>query len=246
VAEHATRGITISTIGVGMDGYNDTLMEQLADKGNGNYAYVDTLQEAKRVFVEHLTATLQVIAKDVKIQVEFDDTVVTRYRLLGYENRGLTKREFDDDSKDAGDIGAGHTVTALYEIKIADEEADSLGTLRVRYKKARGGQSQLMERPLPMSLVRDNYGQAAPPTRLSMVAAAYAEKLRGSYWVRNLTWQQIESMHAQIDTSLKEDPAVAELGRLIATAARLDSRSDRFESAAPLARMDFDRVPVLR
>ncbi|MEM6990977.1 MAG: von Willebrand factor type A domain-containing protein [Myxococcota bacterium] len=246
VAEHAARGITISSIGVGMGGYNDTLMEKLADKGNGNYAYVDDLDEAKRVFVEHLTGTLQVIAKDVKIQVQFDDKVVTRYRLLGYENRGLTKRDFDDDTKDAGDIGAGHTVTALYEVKIADDEADGLGTLRVRYKKPRGTQSELIERPLPTSLVRRSYDEAAPPTRLSMVAAAYAEKLRDSYWVRNLSWQQVQGMYDQIDASLKTDPAVAELGRLIGVAAKLDSRPDRFESAAPLARMDFDKVPVLR
>ena len=250
VAEHAGRGITISSIGVGMGGYNDALMEKLADKGNGNYAYVDGLSEARRVFVDHLTGTLQVIAKDVKVQVEFDEEIVSRYRLLGYENRGLTARDFDDDTKDAGEIGAGHTVTALYEVKIDDEgddgEAPSLGTLRVRYKKPRGTQSELIERPLPGTLVRSAYTEAAPPTRLSMVAAAYAEKLRGSYWVRNLTWQEIEGMYDQIDPELRGTPEVAELGRLIKTAAKLDDRGDAFEAAAPLARMDFDRVPVLR
>ena len=250
VAEHADRGITISSIGVGMGGYNDALMEKLADKGNGNYAYVDGLDEARRVFVDHLTGTLQVVAKDVKVQVEFDEEVVSRYRLLGYENRGLSERDFDDDTKDAGEIGAGHTVTALYEVKIdeggEDTEIPSLGTLRVRYKKPRGTQSELVERPLPGSLVRAGYDEAAPPTRLSMVAAAYAEKLRGSYWVRNLTWQEIEGMYDQIDASLKATPEVAELGRLIKTAAKLDDRGDAFEGAAPLARMDFDRVPVLR
>lgn len=246
VAKQAERGVTISTIGVGMGGYNDTLMEKLADKGNGNYAYVDDLQEAQRVFVDHLTGTLQVIAKDVKLQVEFDDAVVSRYRLLGYENRGLSERDFDDDTKDAGELGAGHTVTALYEIKVTDDEAESLGVLRVRYKKPRGTQSELVERPLPTSLLRASYEQAAPPTRLSMVAAAYAEKLRDSYWVRNLSWQQVESMYAQIDASLMTDPAVAELGRLIATASKLDQRKDRFEGDAPVVAMDFDRVPVLR
>jgi len=246
VSQHAERGITISTIGVGMAGFNDVLMERLADKGDGNYAYVDTLDEAQRVFVDNLAGTLQVIAKDVKIQIAFDEKVVSRYRLLGYENRSLTKRDFADDTKDAGELGAGHTVTALYEVKITDPEADALGALRVRYKKPRGSASQLLERPLPITLVRGSYSEAAPPTQLSMVAAAYAEKLRGSYWVRNLTWQQVQGMHRQIDPALRSEPQVAELGRLIAAAAKLDKRADAFESGAPVAHMDFDRVPVLR
>ena len=246
VAQHADRGITISTIGVGMGNYNDTMMEKLANKGNGNYAYVDGLEEAKRVFVEHLTGTLQVIAKDVKLQLEFDKDVVARYRLLGYENRSLTARDFSDDSKDAGEIGAGHTVTALYEIKFKDPEADKFGTLRIRYKRPRGTKSALLEKPLPGTLIRDSYAEAAPPTRLSMVAAAYAEKLRGSYWVRNLTWDEIQEMYDGIPLELRETQEVAELGKLIGKAAALDARSDKFEQDLPLAKMDFDRVPVLK
>ena len=246
VAQHAARGITISTVGVGMGSYNDTMMEKLADKGNGNYAYIDDLEEARRVFVEHLTGTLQVIAKDVKLQVEFDPAVVARYRLLGYENRGLATEDFHDDTKDAGELGAGHTVTALYEIRLKDPEADNFGTLRVRYKKPRGGASELMERPLPTSLIRRTYAEAAPPTRLSMVAAAYAEKLRGSYWVRNLGWDEVREMYDGIPLELRSEAEVAELGRLIDTAAKLDKRGDKFETQLPVAKMDFDRVPVLR
>jgi Ca-activated chloride channel family protein len=246
VAEHAKRGVTISTVGVGMGSYNDTMMEKLADKGNGNYAYIDDLEEARRVFVEHLTGTLQVVAKDVKLQIEFDPAVVARYRLLGYENRGLAKEDFHDDAKDAGELGAGHTVTALYEIKLSDPEAENLGTLRVRYKKPRGGASELIERPLPTSLIRRTYAEAAPPTRLSMVAAAYAEKLRGSYWVRNLGWDEVREMYDGIPLELRAEPEVAELGRLIDTASGLDKRGDKFETQLPVAKMDFDRVPVLR
>ncbi len=246
VAEHAGRGITITTIGVGMGDYNDTLMEQLADKGNGNYAYVDDRAEARRVFVDHLTGTLAVIAKDVKLQLEFDPGAVERYRLLGYENRGLTASEFDDDRKDAGELGAGHTVTALYEIKLRPGEHQQLGTLRVRYKTPRATASSKLERKLPFELVRASWEQAAAPTRLSVVAAAYAEKLRGSYWVRNLAWSEVQRMYDQIDAELRGQAEVRELGRLIDRAAELDQRSDRFESDMPLAKMDFDRVPVLR
>ena len=246
VAEHAERGITLTTVGVGMGDYNDTLMERLADQGNGNYAYVDDATEARRVFVDHLTGTLQVIAKDVKLQLQLDPKAVARYRLLGYENRGLSRSDFDDDRKDAGELGAGHTVTALYEIRLQPGEHEQLGTLRVRYKTPRASSSTKIERKLPGTLVRATWGDAAPPTQLSVVAAAYAEKLRGSYWVRNLTWSQVQSLYDEIDAELEAQPEVRELGRLIDTAARLDQRGDKFEADLPVARMDFDRVPVLR
>ncbi|MCA9649895.1 MAG: VWA domain-containing protein [Myxococcales bacterium] len=246
VEQHAAEGITITTIGVGMGSYNDTLMEQLADKGNGNYSYVDDLGEARRVFVDHLTGTLQVIAKDVKLQIELDPAAVARYRLLGYENRGLSREDFDDDRKDAGELGAGHTVTALYEIKLQPGEHATLGTLRVRYKAPRSESSQLLERPLPASLVRSAWEEAAPPTQLSVVAAAYAEKLRGSYWVRNLGWSEVQRLYDGIDQGLRDEAEVRELGRLIDRAAGLDHRVDKFEAELPVARMDFDRVPVLQ
>jgi Ca-activated chloride channel family protein len=246
VGEAAARGITLTTIGVGMGDYNDTLMEQLANKGNGNYAYVDDRAEARRVFVDHLTGTLQVIAKDVKLQVELDPAAVTRYRLIGYENRELQRSELDDDRKDAGELGAGHTVTALYEIKLVPGEHARLGRLRVRYKNPRSETSTEIERDLPMTLVRSAWSDAAPPTQLSVVAAAYAEKLRGSYWVRNLAWADVQRLYADIDAELRADPDVAELGRLIDRAAALDRRGDRFERDLPLAKMDFDQVPVLR
>jgi Ca-activated chloride channel homolog len=246
VGEEAARGITLTTIGVGMGDYNDTLMEQLANKGNGNYAYVDDRAEARRVFVDHLTGTLQVIAKDVKLQVELDPDAVARYRLLGYENRRLGRSEFDDDRKDAGELGAGHTVTALYEVKLVPGEHARLGRLRVRYKTPRSETSTEIERDLPMSLVRSAWSDAAPPTQLSVVVAAYAEKLRGSYWVRNLAWSEIQRLYAEIDEDLRADPDVRELGRLIDRASGLDRRGDKFERDLPLAKMDFDTVPVLR
>jgi Ca-activated chloride channel homolog len=246
VSEQAARGITLTTIGVGMGDYNDTLMEQLANKGNGSYAYVDDRAEARRVFVDHLTGTLQVIAKDVKIRVELDPTAVARYRLLGYENRGLARSDFDDDRKDAGELGAGHSVTALYEIKLLPGEHARLGRLRVRYKTPRSESSTELERDLPMELVRASWRDAAPPTQLSVVAAAYAEKLRGSYWVRNLAWADVQRLYAEIDVALRADPDVRELGRLIDRAASLDRRGDKFERDLPLEQMDFDTVPVLR
>ncbi|HYH97030.1 vWA domain-containing protein, partial [Hyalangium sp.] len=117
IKEYARRGVRLTTVGFGMGNYNDVLMERLAQVGDGQYAYVDQLPQARRLFVEQLTGTLQLIARDVKVQLEFDKAVVSRYRLIGFENRLLNKEDFANDKVDAGDIGAAHTVTALYEVK---------------------------------------------------------------------------------------------------------------------------------
>ncbi len=259
VREQAARGITISTVGFGMDNYNDVLMERLAQIGDGNYHYVDHLGAARKIFVENLTATLQVIARDVKIQVEFNPAAVSRYRLLGYENRHLEREDFADDLKDAGEVGAGHAVTALYEIKLTPGDAD-LGMLRVRYKQpspqrganetssrrganeTSGGASTLIEEALPRSIVRASLAQASPPARLSLVAASLAEKLRGSYWARNLGYDEILALHDGLD-AFGDREEIRELRSLIVQARRLDRRSDKYALTGATGNMDFDRVP---
>ncbi|WP_199749625.1 von Willebrand factor type A domain-containing protein [Corallococcus sp. AB038B] len=246
VKEQAAAGITLSTVGFGMGNYNDVLMERLAQVGEGNYSYVDKLEEARRIFVQNLTGTLQVVAKDVKLQVEFDRKTVSRYRLIGYENRLLTKQQFNDDRVDAGEVGAGHAVTALYEVKLRDPAQTNFGTLRIRYKAPEGGSSRLIEKAMPMTLLRPAYEKAASPTRLSYVAAAFAEKLRGSYWARPLTYDALVSLWEELGTPLKSRTDVVELGNLIRLAKKLDRREDRFESFAPVRTMDADRVPTIK
>ena len=139
IAREAGRGIEMTAIGVGMGNFNDVLLEQLADKGDGNYFYVDDPAEARRVFVDNLTGTLQTIAKDAKIQVEFDPDNVRRYRLLGYENRDVADRDFRNDAVDAGEVGAGHEVTALFEAKLEKDAGGDLATVRIRYQDAESG-----------------------------------------------------------------------------------------------------------
>jgi Ca-activated chloride channel family protein len=246
VKGRASEGVTLSTIGFGMGNYNDVLMERLADMGDGHYAYVDKLEAARRVFVENLTGTLQVVAKDVKLQLEFNPAVVERYRLLGFENRLLDKRDFANDRVDAGELGAGHAVTALYEVKLkATADAASFATFRARYKQPTGGASDLLERALPTSVVRHERSAATPPARLSLVAAGFAEKLRGSYWARTLTWDALLAQASELPASLASRPDVVELVKLIRAAKALDHRPDRFEARAPVATMDFDRLPVI-
>lgn len=136
IEQKREKGIALTTLGFGKGNYNDYLMEQLADAGNGNYAYIDTINEARKVLVDELSATMQIIAKDVKVQVEFNPKLVAEYRLIGYENRILDEEDFNNDKVDAGDIGAGHTVTALYEVTLVDSKDKYNDDLRYQLPNA--------------------------------------------------------------------------------------------------------------
>ena len=190
-AQQRKSGVSLTTLGFGVENYNEHLMEQLADAGDGNYAYIDTLREARKVLVDQLSSTLEVVARDVKLQVEFNPARVSEYRLLGYENRALKREDFSNDKVDAGEIGAGHTVTALYEIvptgakgwleplryaaePKAQGKTDELAMLRVRYKPAAGGASQLIERP-----IHNESSQTSDDLRFSAAVAAFAQQLKG-------------------------------------------------------------------
>jgi len=185
----------------------------------------------------------------VKIQVDFDPSVVKRYRLIGYENRALKTRDFDDDRVDAGEIGAGHSVTAIYEIRLADnsDKSKPLGKVRLRFKQPSGGKSALLEKSLRADVVRSSMASLSSPTKLSLAVAQFGEKLRGSYWARNVSYADILENIGTLDASLRQRENVIELARLVKKAKDLDSRGDKFEGKhGPIARMDFDRVPVLR
>lgn len=179
VQDYARKGITLQTVGFGMGDYNDTLMEQLADKGDGRYAYVDSFTEARRLFAEELVGTVQTIARDAKVQVDFDPARVERYRLIGYENRDVKDSDFRNDSVDAGEIGAGHSVTALYEVKLRSGEG-SFGEVRLRYTDA--ALNKVVEQAAPLKL-----GAALTAnTKFLAAVAEYAEIMRGSYWAKDV------------------------------------------------------------
>jgi Ca-activated chloride channel family protein len=144
IVEKRKSGIHLSVLGVGDDNYNDAALETLADKGNGNYAYLDSIKEAEKVFKEELTGTLVTIAKDVKVQLAFDPALVESYRQIGYENRALRNEDFDDDAKDAGELGAGHSVTALYEITPVSDARGTIATVKLRYKEPKEEASKLL------------------------------------------------------------------------------------------------------
>jgi len=175
---HVKEGVTLSAIGFGMGNYRDDLMEKLADKGNGNCFYIDSYKEAKKVFEQQLTGTLEVIAKDVKVQVEFDPKVVRRYRLVGYENRDIADKDFRDDKVDAGEIGAGHSVTALYEVEVTDAKAP-LGTVRIRAKTPTGTEAAEQAFPFEPRQMRASLEAASSDFRFALAVAATADVLRG-------------------------------------------------------------------
>ncbi|HEY7216447.1 MAG TPA: von Willebrand factor type A domain-containing protein, partial [Thermoanaerobaculia bacterium] len=182
IEREARRGIELSTLGFGMGNYNDNLMEQLADHGDGRYAYIDTLDEARRVLVEELTGTLQTIAKDAKAQVVFNPQAVARYRLIGYENRDIADERFRDDRVDAGEIGAGHSVTVLYEVELrpgAPRDA-LLAELHLRYRAPEIGNQTETIRKLYVSELAPSWEKASPGFRLAASVAQLAEILRQS------------------------------------------------------------------
>ena len=177
-------GVTLTTVGFGMGNYNDILMEELANNGNGSYAYVDTLSEAKRIFVENLTGTLQVIAKDAKIQVEFNPETVSRFRLLGYENRRLAHEDFRNDAVDAGEVGAGHSVTALYEIKLHENADGKLATVSIRHEDPDTGHVTEVNQSIATDALKGSFEESTPTFQLAASVAEFAEILRGSFWAQ--------------------------------------------------------------
>ncbi|MBL3656878.1 vWA domain-containing protein [Fulvivirga sediminis] len=211
IEEKRDDGIFLTALGFGMGNYKDSKMETLADKGNGNYAYIDNILEAKKVLVSEFGGTLFTIAKDVKIQVEFNPAKVKAYRLIGYENRLLNDEDFNDDKKDAGELGAGHTVTALYEIipfgvdskfspiddlkyqkiEISQEAegSDELLTVKLRYKDSRGSESKLIEKPLKDTSIK--WADTSENFRWSAAIASFGMLLRQSEYVDDMNYQDV-------------------------------------------------------
>ena len=193
IKRDASAGIELVSVGVGMGNYNDALLERLADQGDGFYAYINDQQEARRLFTEDLTGTLQTVALDAKAQVEFNAATVAAYRLLGYENRAIDDRDFTNDSVSAGAIGAGHTVTALYALQLREDASpqDRLATVRVRWTDPDRGDPDEVSRTVRGSDLARSFRATDPFFRFDAVVAATAETLRGSPWSADLRLRDI-------------------------------------------------------
>ncbi|MDN3379975.1 MULTISPECIES: VWA domain-containing protein [unclassified Pseudoalteromonas] len=205
VAAKRKTGVALTTLGFGQGNYNDGLMEQLANISNGQHAYIDNINEARKVLVDELSSSMQIIAKDVKIQVEFNPQQVAEYRLIGYQNRMLASEDFNNDKVDAAELGAGHTVTALYEITLANSEhkqidelryqsnqdkkplaSNELAFVKVRYKQPDTEQSELLTQAISSDKIQP-LSQASSDFKFAAAVAGFAQLLKGAKYTRD--WQ---------------------------------------------------------
>ena len=211
ISRKRSSGVFLSVLGFGMDNYNDDLMQHLAQNGNGNAAYIDSISEARKVFVEQVTSTLVPIAKDVKIQVEFNPATVSEYRLIGYETRMLEREDFRNDKVDAGEVGAGHTVTAIYELTLANTDAghippsryqsteselsssfdDEFAFLKIRYKLPDAHSSTLVTQPVTVANYFDTVNTAPRDVRFATAVAAFGERLRGGRYTGDYGYKEV-------------------------------------------------------
>jgi Ca-activated chloride channel family protein len=219
VRQQAREGITLTTVGFGMGNYNDVLMEQLADDGDGQYFYVDTHDEARRIFVDRLTGTLVSIAADARIQVEFNPEAVAYYRLMGYENRDIADEQFRDDTVDAGEAGAGHSVTALYEIVPAEQAGQGgVATVYLRWLDPDTGEPTEINESLGADEVLPSFEEASPRFQLDVVVAGFADLLGEGGWAQNITWSDLHAQAERVAEYLPEDADSQALADLIAQA----------------------------
>lgn len=216
IEEKRESGVFLSVLGFGTGNYKDNRLEALADYGNGNYSYIDSEKEAKKVLVDEMSGTLFTVAKDVKFQLEFNPANVKGYRLIGYENRVMAAEDFNDDTKDAGEIGAGHSVTVLYEIVPADSKmelgeselkyasdsegvmGDELLTVNIRYKEPEGSESKLLTYPVNKSLYSD---KMSADMNFASCVAEFGMLLRNSIYIGDVTYKDVSAQLSKYDYS---------------------------------------------
>jgi Ca-activated chloride channel family protein len=250
VAHYRQKGITLSVFGFGTDNLNDALMVSIADNGNGNYSYIDSLLEAQKVLGEEMESTLVTVAKDVKVQIEFNPDAVQEYRQIGYEKRQLRSEDFNNDRVDAGEVGAGKRVTVLYELvpvgkrgsvdsrryrddsqKSAaltenrsnnSDKADEIAYLKLRWKEPDGKSSELAEAPLMKQAASASFDDAGLALRFSAAVAAFGQKLRAAPELDETSWKEIA---AWAEGARGKDPGGyrSEMARLVGLAEGLDS-----------------------
>lgn len=224
IRDDADAGIDLVTVGYGMGNFNDVTMEQLADNGDGFYAYVDTIDEAEELFEDDLTSTLLTVAKDAKIQVEFDDRFVESYRLIGFENRGVRDSDFDNDDVDAGELGAGHQVTAMYELRLVDgvslDDRAELGVVALRWEDPDSGDVTEIDEDIDLRDIEPRWTDTADDFQLATVAVTFAEKMRDNPYADDVDMDDLAVEAERIADAIDTED-VDQLAELIDRAAQL-------------------------
>lgn len=215
------RNIFLSTVGVGRGNYNDQLLETLSNKGNGVYAFLDSAQAAERIFTQDLTGALQTVAKDAKIQVDFNPNVVRAYRLLGYENRAVADQDFRNDAVDAGEVNAGQSVTALYEVMLNSEAFGEALTVRVRYEDPDTRAVSESSKTFNAGDFQGDFYRASPRFQLAAAVAQFAEILRGNVWAQGSRMRDVLNVAYNVQRAMPFDGDVSEFIGLVEQAARL-------------------------
>ncbi len=217
----ARRGIYLSIVGFGRRQYDDAFLERIANQGNGNYSYVDSREEAARIFIQNLPAMLNVLARDAKIQVDFDPQVVSHYRLLGYENRDIKDADFRNDRVDAGEVGPGSTVTALYEIRRRPATHGDLGKVQLRFHDTTTGRVEELAFPLAPGVLATRLADTSDGFRFIAAAAEFAELLRDSYWSRDGSYGRVFEVLASLSPAFRARPEWDALAKLVLAAQTL-------------------------
>ncbi len=223
----AEQGIQLVTVGFGMGNYNDVLMEQLADKGDGFYAYVNQLDDARTLFGEQLTSTLDTVALDARAQVEFNPDVVDAYRLIGYENRAIADNQFQDDSVDAGAIGAGHASTALYAVRLTGEngglfDEGRVATVHLRWTDPGSRAAQETAREVRLDDLAGSFGDTDPTFQLDAIVAAAGESFRQSRWAEHYDLGDVAALADEVADHLPQTDQVHQLLAMLDAASRLE------------------------
>ncbi|MCE5184613.1 MAG: von Willebrand factor type A domain-containing protein [Planctomycetaceae bacterium] len=238
IKDKADKGITLSALGFGMGNYNDVLMEQLGNKGNGYYAYIDTLDQAKRLF-SNLTGALQVVARDVKVQVDFNPDIVRSYRLIGYENRDVADVDFRNDIVDGGEIGAGHSTTALYELKLWPQKEGNIATTYVRYKDADTFAVSEFSARFETSQIAAGTSAVSDSFALASVVTQFAEILRQSYWAKGANLADTLAKARQLTAAFENNADVTELVELMTRTNDLLAKTADSEDALEPASIEY-------
>jgi len=230
IQRQAKLGVTLSVLGFGTDRYNDRLLHELADRGNGHFIFVDRIEEARRVLVNELTSTLQLVARDAKVQVTFEPANVLSHRLVGYESRALATHEFREDSVDGGEVGAGHEVTALYEVRLAQEVSGELAKVRIRWLDPDTRRPSERDATLTTGELRP-FEESPANLRLALAAMFFAEKLRGSVHALGTSFADV--VRLSLDAAAAS-PDAAELTRTITAAKTLIGEPGPEQSEHPV------------
>ncbi|HZY44712.1 MAG TPA: YfbK domain-containing protein, partial [Anaerolineae bacterium] len=209
------RGVYLSTVGVGHGGYDDHFLEQLADKGNGSYSFLDSPAAADRIFSQDVNGTLQAIAKDAKIQVDFNANSVRSYRLIGYENRAVADQNFRNDTVDAGEVGAGQNVTALYEVQLNSEGSTDALVVRVRYEDPSTHAIAEVSQPFQRSDFQRDFARTSPRFQLASAVVQFAEQLRRDPWTQSSGLQDVLALAKIVQVQLPYDNDVNEFVHLV-------------------------------